>query len=235
MKAVIQAGGKGTRLRPYTMILPKPLMPAGNCPVIEMLLKWLRKHGTKDVYITTGYLGHLIRSLLGDGSKYSLRIHYTTEPEPLGTVGALSLLNGRLDQTFLVLNGDVITDLDLNAFINFHKSHDDLVSICVTNKTVNIDLGVLDAEDGVVTRFQEKPKLHYLVSMGIYCMEPDIIDFIPRGVPFGFDDLMHSMLGKGLKVHVFHHNGLWMDIGRPEDFRRAQEYFEQNGDVLLGI
>src|ERR1700736_3657846 len=110
MKAVIQSGGKGTRLKPYTMILPKPLMAVGSKPVLELLLKWLRRNGTHDAYITTGYLGHLIRTVCGDGGQWDLRITYTAEPEPLGTVGALSLLRTELDSTFLVVNGDVLTD-----------------------------------------------------------------------------------------------------------------------------
>jgi len=115
MKAVIQAGGKGTRLRPYTLVLPKPLMPVSGTPVIELLLKWLRRNGINEAFITTGYLGHLLKALCGDGNQWDMSITYSEEPEPLGTVGALTLLEDQLDDTFLVLNGDLITDFDLNA------------------------------------------------------------------------------------------------------------------------
>lgn len=235
MKAVIQAGGKGTRLRPYTLVLPKPMMPIGETPVIEMTLKWLRRNGILDAYITTGYLGHLLKVFCGDGSQWSLNIKYSDEKEPMGTVGALNLLKDKLDSTFLVLNGDLVTDLDLYAFQEFHRSHGGLLSIGVTSKTVKVDLGVLEASDTLVTGFHEKPSMNYTVSMGIYCMEPEILELIPQGVPFGFDDLMHTMLGKALPVHVFQHDGMWMDIGRPEDFERAQQVVEENHAQVMGF
>lgn len=223
MKAVIQSGGKGTRLKPYTMILPKPLMPVGAKPVLELLLKWLRKNGAHDVYITTGYLGHLIRSVCGDGHQWDLRIKYTEEPEPLGTLGALSLLRKELDSTFLVINGDVLTDLNLNAFAAFHRQHGQMLTLAAVNKTINVDFGVLDETAGRVTRFLEKPIITHSVSMGVYCMEPEVLQLIPSGIPFGFDDLMFCMLGRGLPVHAYMHKGFWLDIGRVEDFRKAQE------------
>ena len=234
MKAVIQAGGKGTRLRPYTLVLPKPMMPIGDTPVIEMTLKWLRRNGVLDAYITTGYLGHLLKVFCGDGSQWSLNIEYSDEKEPLGTVGALNLLSDKLDSTFLVLNGDLVTDLDLYAFQGFHRSHGGMLTIGVTTKKVKVDLGVLEAEGSLVTGFREKPSINYTVSMGIYCMEPEILELIPKGVPFGFDDLMHVMLGKGLPVRVFRHEGMWMDIGRPEDFHKAQEVVSENEALIFG-
>lgn len=236
MKAVIQAGGKGTRLRPYTLVLPKPLMPVDGVPVVEMLLKWLRRNGIEEAYITTGYLGHLLRSLCGDGSQWDLNIHYSEEPEPLGTVGALNLLRDELDTSFFVLNGDLITDIDLHAFREFHSQHEGLLTIATTTKEVKVDLGVLQSDEGRVTSFTEKPILKYSVSMGIYCMEPGILELIPKGVPFGFDDLMHVMLAKKIPVYSYHHDGMWMDIGRPEDFEKAQVYFSDLGtNQMLGI
>jgi NDP-mannose synthase len=223
MKAVIQAGGLGTRLKPYTMILPKPLMPIGNQPVLELLLKWLRRNGTRDAYITTGHLGHLIGAVCGDGSQWDMRIKYTRETFPLGTVGALTLLRDDLDGTFLMLNGDVLTDLDLNAFGVFHRRHGGLLSIAVARRKIHIDFGIIEEQDGNVIGFREKPSLYHTVSMGIYCMEPEIIDYIPRGVAFGFDDLMFCLLGKNVDVHCYVHEGLWLDIGRVEDFQAAQE------------
>lgn len=235
MKAIIQAGGKGTRLRPYTLVLPKPLMPVDGVPVIEMLLKWLRRNGICDAYITTGHLGHLLRALCGDGAQWDLNIEYTEEPEPLGTVGALKLLGKKLDETFLVLNGDLITDIDLNEFREFHYSHGGILTIAATSKTIDVDLGVLDIEQGSVTSFREKPTLRYRVSMGIYCMEPEVLDLIPKGVPFGFDDLMHIMLARDIPVHAYQHEGIWMDIGRREDFEKAQHAFEGGKHLMLGM
>ena len=223
MKAVIQCGGKGTRLRPYTTVLPKPLLPLGSRPVLELLIKWLRRNGIRDVYITTGYLGHLIRSYCGDGHQWDLNIEYTSEPEPLGTMGALSLLRDKLDTTFLVLNGDVVTDLSLNALIGHHRLYGAGLTVATVMRTVRVDFGVIEETGFRVTRFKEKPNLSHLVSMGVYCMEPDMLEHVPGGVPFGFDDLMFRMLELDRPVGTFLHKGFWLDVGRIEDFQKAQD------------
>jgi mannose-1-phosphate guanylyltransferase len=223
MKAVIQCGGKGTRLRPYTMILPKPLMPVGSRPVLELLLKWLRRNDAREIYITTGYLGHLIRSFCGDGHQWDTSITYTEESEPLGTIGPLSLLRNELDATFMVFNGDVLTDLSLGAFAAYHQQHGALVTVATTVRKTKMDFGIIEQGDGRIMQFREKPVFSHLVSMGIYCMEPEVLDYIPHGVPFGFDDLIFCLLSRGLPTYTFGHNGLWMDIGRVEDFQSAQE------------
>jgi NDP-sugar pyrophosphorylase family protein len=232
MKAVIQAGGQGTRLRPFTLVLPKPLMPVGDLPVIEMLLKWLRRNDIDQAFITTGHLGHLLRAVCGDGRQWGMNIVYSEEPEPLGTVGALHLIAEHLDQTFLMLNGDLVTDLDLRAFGAHHRNHGGPLTVAVTEKIVKVDLGVIQSSNGRIHSFEEKPALKFKVSMGVYCMEPSILKLIPKGVPFGFDNLMHAMLARDLPVHTYEHNGMWMDIGRPEDFRRAQEISPDTG--MLG-
>lgn len=223
MKAVIQSGGKGMRLRPYTNILPKPLMPVGSKPVLEVLLRWLRRNGIMEVYVTTGYLGHLIRSFCGDGRRWDLRIEYTEEYEPRGTIGALSLLREELDTTFLVINGDILTDLNLGTFMAAHSKHGDSLTVAVSSRTVRIDFGVLEHVNNRVITFREKPNFTSLVSMGIYCMEPEMLQYIPDGIPYGFDDLMYSMLAANKPVQTFVHNGAWLDIGRIEDFQRAQD------------
>ncbi len=223
MKAVIQSGGRGTRLRPYTSVLPKPLMPIGARPVLELLLKWLRRSGIEEIYITTGYLGHLIRSFCGDGSQWGIKIVYTQETEPLGTVGALSMLRNELDCTFLVLNGDVLTDLNLDAFVTSHRKHGDPLTIATTTRSTKLDFGVIDEAGSIVVQFREKPTLSNCVSMGVYCMEPEVLRYIPNGTPFGFDDLVLCMMQKRVPVHTFRHNGLWLDIGRVDDFHKAQE------------
>ena len=219
MKAVIQCGGLGTRLRPYTLVLPKPLMPIGSRPVVELLLKWLRRNGIREVYITSGYLGHLIRSYCGNGDQWNLDIRYTQELEPLGTIGPLSLIRNELTEPFLVLNGDVLTDLNLSRFVAVHRAHQNLVTIATAHRTTKMDYG---AEAGhIVKSFLEKPVLPHLVSMGLYCMSPPVLELIPSNIPFGFDDLMRQMLENGTDVCVYKHNGLWLDIGRVDDFQRA--------------
>lgn len=223
MKAVIQCGGKGTRLRPHTSILPKPLMPIGARPVLELVLKWLRRNGIAEVYVTTGYLGHLIRSVCGDGNQWNMNISYTQEMEPLGTIGPLSLLRDKLNEPFLVLNGDVLTDLNLNQFVGSHRRRNSKLTIATAARSTKMDFGVIDETEGRVIDFREKPELSHLVSMGIYCMDPSVLERIPSGVPFGFDDLMFQMLDEEVQVNVFKHSGLWLDIGRVEDFLKAQD------------
>lgn len=238
MQAVIQAGGKGTRLRPYTLVLPKPMLPVGNLPVIEVLLKWLRSNGIEDTYITVGYLGHLIRSLCGDGKQWSMSIDYSEEPEPLGTIGALDLLRDKIHETFLVLNGDLITDLDLRVFRAFHKEKGGMLTVGTTIKKVKIDLGVIEpisSRDTRIAGFREKPTVSFQVSMGIYLMEPEILEHVPSGVPFGFDDLVLGLLDKDIPIYTYHHHGLWMDIGRRDDFEKAQKHFDENGCTMLNV
>jgi NDP-sugar pyrophosphorylase family protein len=236
MKAVIQAGGKGVRLKPYTLILPKPMMPVGEQPVIELLIHWLRRNGVEEIKVTTGYLGHLLKMLLRDGSHWDMKISYTDETEPLGTVGALALAREWLDSPFLVVNGDLVTDLDLRAFVRFHRQHGDPLSIAVIETQVPVNMGVFDYDaDGLVVDFKEKPTLTYSANMGVYCMNPEILDLIPNGVPFGFDHLMYRMLDEGRPAKVYRHQGLFMDIGRPEDFVLAQELAEQGKLPMQGI
>lgn len=235
VKALIQAGGKGTRLKPYTLILPKPMMPVGEYPVIELLLRWVRRNGLDEVMVTTGYLGHLLRLLCGDGSRWDMHIAYTEEKEPLGMLGALQLVRDWIDQPFLVLNGDLITDLDLRAFMRFHRDHSEALTIAVKETRVPVNMGVFEfAQDGTVTDFREKPTLTYSANMGVYCMDPTILELIPRGVPFGFDDLMYRMLDEGRAARVFQHHGEFMDIGRPEDFAQAQELAERGALPMWG-
>lgn len=236
MKAVIQAGGRGTRLKPYTLILPKPMMPVGERPVIELLVRWLRRNGVDEAYVTLGYLGHLLRLLLGDGSQWGMRIHYTEESEPLGTIGALDLIRDQLTETFLMLNGDLITDLDLRAMIRDHHQGGAPLTIATHVTEVPVNMGVFESADGGrVTEFREKPTLTYAANMGVYCMEPSILEQIPKGIPFGFDHLMYQMLDLDVPARVYRHNGMFMDIGRPEDFAAAQELAMSGQLPLYGV
>ena len=224
MKVVIQCGGLGARLRPYTMVLPKPLMPVGSKPVLELLLKWLRRYGAQDIFITTGYLGELIQAVCKDGAQWDMRISYTEEREPLGTIGPLSLIRDKLsDGTFVVINGDVLTDLNFNAFVAAHKTHQSILTIATATRSTKIDFGVIEDHAGLVTQFREKPTLTQSVSMGIYCMEPRILDHVPCGVPFGFDDLLLTLMRRGEPVRTFKHDGAWLDVGRVQDFQDAQD------------
>jgi NDP-sugar pyrophosphorylase family protein len=223
MKVVIQAGGKGMRLRPYTNVLPKPLLPVGSKPLLDRLLRWVRRNGSRDVYITTGHLGHLIRAFCGDGHDWDLRIRYSEEREALGTIGALSLLGDELDEPFLVINGDVLTDLNIGAFMRSHRASCAALTVATIQRCIRMEFGVIEVEKDRIVHFREKPCLSHLVNMGIYCMEPAILGHIPRGIPFGFDDLVLRMLEVEAAVNTFLHNGFWLDVGRIEDFQKAQD------------
>jgi len=235
MIAVIQAGGKGVRLQPYTQLLPKPLMPVGDSPVIEVIIKWLRRWGVTKTYITLGYLGGLIRALCGDGKQWGTEITYCQEPEPLGTIGSLRLLKDELKTPFINVNSDLITDLNLRELQSFHVKQGGLLTVAVTERVVKSELGVFEMENNRMVDFREKPVMKYLASCGVYYMQPEVVDFIPNGVSFGFDDLMNTMLEKKLPVWLYRHDGLWLDIGREEDFRSAQQSFlKEYKSMVLG-
>jgi mannose-1-phosphate guanylyltransferase len=223
LKAVIQAGGRGTRLAPYSTVLPKALMPIGDAAVIDHLLEQFRDVGVSEVIITVSKFGPLIRSYCGDGSRWDLEIDYVTEETPLGTIGPLNNLRDRLDGPFFVCNSDVYTDLELKDVLAVHSSGVAPVTVVVTRQKISIAYGVLEHAEGRVVEFREKPTQQFSVSTGIYCMRPEVFDFIPPTGPYGFDQLMRAMLDNGVPVGVFEHLGTWIDIGRVEDLRKAQE------------
>jgi NDP-sugar pyrophosphorylase family protein len=223
LKAVIQAGGQGTRLAPYSTVLPKALMPIGEGTVIDHLLNQFRDAGVGEVIITVSRFGPLIRSYCGDGSRWDLEIDYVTEDTPLGTIGPLNNLRDRLTGPFFVTNSDVYTDLELKDLLAAHVSGSAPVTVVVTRQTVSIAYGVLDHAEGRVLEFREKPTQEFSVSTGIYCMHPSVFEFIPPTGPFGFDQLMRVMLDRGIPISVYEHLGSWIDIGRVEDLRKAQE------------
>jgi NDP-sugar pyrophosphorylase family protein len=232
LTAVIQAGGRGTRLSPYSTILPKALMPIDGDTVIDKLLDQFSDVGVKTVFITVSKFGPLIRSYCGDGSRWGLEIEYVTEDEPLGTIGPLNALRDRLSDTFFVANSDVFCDVPLDAVMATHEARRALLTVVVTRQDVRIAYGVLDHEGGWVTTFREKPVEEFSVSTGIYLMDLGVFDFIPPSGPFGFDELMRAMLERGAPVDVYEHEGTWVDIGRIEDLRRAQE---QAASPLTGL
>jgi mannose-1-phosphate guanylyltransferase len=223
LKAVIQAGGQGTRLAPYSTVLPKALMPIGDSTVIDHLLGQIRDAGVGRVFITVSKFGPLIRSYCGDGSRWDLEIEYVVEDTPLGTLGGLNMIRDQLDGPFFVANSDVYTDLELKDLLVAHACGAAAVTVVVTRQTVNIAYGVVEHVNGLVSRFREKPSQDFSVSTGIYCMSPDVFEFIPPTGPFGFDRLMRVMLDAGAPIGVCEHLGMWIDIGRVEDLREAQE------------
>lgn len=232
--AVILAGGKGTRLLPYTTVLPKPLVPIGGIPILEIVIRQLVRQGVDRVTIAVGHLAKLIKVYFEDGAAYGAKIDYSLEATPLGTMGPLRLIHD-LPENFLVLNGDVLTDLAFSEFFEEHCEAGHHFTIASYEREVNSDFGVLETDgDGRLVGFREKPKIPFLVSMGVYAMHRDTLAEIPAGQPFGFDHLMLRMLDRGMRPRVHHHRGFWLDIGRSEDFERAQVAFDELKATLLG-
>jgi NDP-mannose synthase len=225
MKAIILAGGKGTRLAPYTKILPKPLMPIGDMPILEVLLRQMKIANIDEVVLTVGHLSQLIRTFFQDGSRLGIPITYSYEDKPLGTAGPLSLVEG-LDDTFLVSNGDVLTTMNLLDLIDFHKQEQAIATIAVSVRKVRIDFGVVECDkDHDISRYIEKPTLEYLVSMGIYVFEPEIMKYIPKGIYLDLPDLVKNLLSCGERVVGFPFTGYWQDLGRPDDYENATQDF----------
>jgi len=225
MRAVVLAGGKGTRLEPYTTILPKPLMPIGEMPILEVLLRQMKRAGINHVVLTVGHLASLLQAYFGNGAQWDLDITYSHEKEPLGTAGPIALVQG-LDKTFLVTNGDVLTTLDMKKLIAFHKEKGGIATIAAHRRQVKIDLGVIQWDgDDRVSGYIEKPTTDYTVSMGIYVFEPRILEYIPVGQYLDFPDLILKLIASGEKVSGYVFDGYWMDLGRPDDYIQANQEF----------
>ena len=227
-RIVIMAGGKGTRLRPFTVSLPKPLVPVGELPILEILLRQLYKTGFRKITLTLGYLGGLIEAYLSQakGPAKEMEFTFVHEGEPTGTAGSLGLVE-KLDSTFIVMNGDILTDLDYLDLLAFHARRGADVTVAVYEKKVKIELGVIEEdEEGWLCGFEEKPTKRYMVGMGVVIMEPTALEYVVPGEYLDLPTLLLKMLGDGRKIAVYHHQGLWLDIGNHDDFAAAQEFFE---------
>jgi len=233
MKAVILAGGEGTRLRPYTTVLPKPLMPVGNFPIAETLVRQLRHYGVREITFAVGYLHQLIEAYFGDGSKWGVSISYLHEDQPLGTAGPLAKLP-QFPEPLIVLNGDILTDLDFAGLYKKHLDSNAEITIAAYSKRVKIDLGVLETDRNLrLCEYIEKPEYSLKVSMGIYVISPSVLPYIPAETRFDFPDLVHKLLDNDKKIQTFPFEGIWLDIGRSDDYAGATEMYEQNLARLL--
>ena len=233
MKAVVLAGGKGTRLAPYTRIIPKPMMPIGDKAILEIMLHQMRRAGIDEVILTVGHLAGLMRAFFQDGAHLGIHICYSFENHPLGTAGPLSLIEG-LDDTFMVCNGDVLTTLNMREFIDFHIQNKGVATIASHLRQVHIDLGVIQVNgDHSIIGYQEKPTMDYLVSMGIYIFEPEVLQYIPKDQYLDFPDLIKILVKDKKRVVAYPFDGYWEDLGRPDDYEQANIDFEQMRSQFL--
>ena len=234
MHAVILAGGKGVRLRPYTTALPKPLVPIGDQhAILEIVLRQLSTAGFTRCTLAIGHLGEIIRAYVGDGSQWGMNVDYALEESPLGTMGPLLALCDRLPEHFLVMNGDVLTDLDYADVLRSHEASGTPLTIATYARKVHIDFGVLTTDASRVVAFTEKPSIDYRVSMGVYGVSRATLDGYTPGLPLGFDELVTDLLTAGRPPHAYEFDGYWLDIGRPDDYDRANAEFTSRKSLLL--
>ena len=235
MQALILAGGKGTRLRPYTTVLPKPLMPIGDYPILEIILRQLKVAGISEIILAVGYMSHLFQALFQDGDRYGLKISYSFENEPLGTAGPIALALDRLGDDFVVMNGDLLTTMNYAALIEFHKSRRAAATIGIFRREVKIDFGVIETDsEGRLTRYIEKPLHTFDVSMGINVLSkaavrPHLLDGNYLDIP----DLMMRLVADGNPVHCYREPSYWLDIGRVDDYQTAVEVFLEKQSQFL--
>jgi dTDP-glucose pyrophosphorylase len=228
LSAVIMAGGFGTRLRPFTNNLPKPLLPIGGRPIMELIVEQLRDTGIRQFYVTTHYLPERIMDHFGDGRSFGVEITYVVEKSPLGTAGALGLIENP-NRPLLVINGDILTKLDFRAMWSFHRAYQAALTVAVRQYEYQVPYGVMESEGPYLRRLSEKPRFNFLVNAGIYLLEPAVLCHVPDGQRFDMTDLMQTLLYNGKSVVNFPMIEYWRDIGQHADYQQAQKDF-QNGD-----
>ncbi len=233
MLAVILAGGKGTRLKPFTMTIPKSLLPVGDTPIIEVVIRQLAAAGIHRIILALGHMAPLFTTLVGDGSRWGLKIECCLEDEPLGTAGALRLIK-EPEQDFIVINGDILTTVDYRALMAAHHRQNAWATIGLTQREIHIDFGVvLATQDGLLQEYREKPTIHYEVSMGINVLSPKCIDLIPRGRKFDMPELLLAIQHAGKPVACYRTSCYWQDIGLFEDYQRASADFTEDPSRFL--
>ena len=233
IRVVILAGGKGTRLKPYTAVFPKPLLPIGDWPILEIVLRQLKHFGFEKVTLAVSHLAELLMTFFGDGSKLGLGISYCIEDKPLGTAGSISLVQD-LTEHFLVMNGDLLTTLDYAALVRHHVRSGATATIGAFPRDVTIDFGVLQlGRDGELLAYREKPRFEYMVSMGVNVFHKSVLDFVPRGQYLDIPTLMMTLKNHGKSVSSYWSECEWLDIGRPDDYERALSVFEESPSKYL--
>jgi NDP-sugar pyrophosphorylase family protein len=234
MHVAILAGGRGVRLKPYTTALPKPLVPIGEeYAILDIVLQQLKAQGFTRLTLAIGHLGSLIRAFVGDGSRWGLEVAYSDEERPLSTIGPLLNFIDTLPEHFLVMNGDVLTDLNYADLLRGHVRSGAPLTVATYQRSVKIDFGTLQTVGDRIVTFSEKPVLRYEVSMGVYALSRSTLERYPPGVPFGFDDLVVDLLARHEPPRAHPFDGYWLDIGRPDDYDEANRRFEELRPVLL--
>jgi dTDP-glucose pyrophosphorylase len=228
LRAVVMAGGLGTRLRPLTESLPKPMLPVGDRPLLEHIIEQLRQVGIRRVNLTTHYKSELITEHFGDGKNFGVEIEYVKEDKPLGTVGALSLLQPS-EEPLLVINGDILTRIDFHAMLDFHREQKANMTVAVREIEMRVPYGVVETEGVKVTRISEKPVLRHFINAGIYLLNPDVCRFIPNDRPYDMPELINRLLEAGRRVISFPVREYWLDIGKIEDYQRALADLDEGG------
>lgn len=234
MRAVILAGGKGTRLKPYTTSLPKPLMPiGGEITILEIIIRQLKKHGFDHITLSVNNLSNIIMAFFEDGKKWNVKIDYSIEDKPLSTIAPLTLIND-LPDVFLVMNGDVFTDINYSKIFKYHIKNKNDITLSTYKRGIKIDFGELKLDDSNhLVEFKEKPKYYFNVVMGINILNKNVIENLPKNIPYGFDNLMIDGIKSNLKIMSYPFSGFWLDIGRPEDYDKANEEWENLKHRLL--
>ena len=233
MKAIILAGGLGTRLKPFTEIIPKPLLPIGEKSILEIQIEHLKKHGFNEIFLATNYKSEYIKNFFGDGSRYGVNLTISQEDKPLGTAGPLTLIKDQLTEPFLVMNGDILSHANFSEIYQFANSSDALLTLSVKKEILPFAFGNIFFEGDYVTGIQEKPDFVTYILAGIYVMKPEIFQFIPHNQRYGMDQLIQGMLGEGSPIAKYELNEYWLDIGRLNDYEKAQKDYSKhfnNGD-----
>ena len=227
-QAVILAGGLGTRLKPFTEVIPKPLLPIGEKAVLEIQIEHLKKFGFDDIFLATNYMSDYIGNFFGDGSRYGVRLTISPEDKPLGTAGPIKLLQPKLTDTFLVMNGDILSLMDFAKFFDFAAAKKTLLTVAVKKIVTPYAFGNIYFEGDLVTRVEEKPNIVTFALAGMYIMQPEIFSLIPEGEYFGMDKLIQSMLDRGIPIAKYEMQEYWLDIGRMDDYQQAQDAYQRH-------
>jgi len=235
MQAMVLAGGKGTRLQPYTTVLPKPLMPVCNYPILEIIVRQLKRAGVQEIILAVGHLSHLVQAFFQNGERFGVKILYSFEDQPLGTAGPIALAMEQLQDHFLVMNGDLLTTLNYAKMFEFHLSQGGAATLGLYQREVKIDFGVIQSSDtGQLQEYIEKPTYRFTVSMGVNIFQKaSVVDLIKRGQYLDIPDLMRALKAAGRQVYCYSEPCLWLDIGRVDDYQQASAVFEASSREFL--